>query len=54
MLRGVRLGGQMSPKLFTATIREVFKDKKGIGVDGEKLSGLRFTDDATLTTEGVS
>ena len=41
ILRGVRHGDPISPKLFTATIREVFKnahlEKKGINIDGEKL-----------------
>ena len=55
--RGVRQGDPISPKLFTATIQEVFKnaqlEEKGINIDGEKLSNLRFADDVALTTEDV-
>ena len=47
----------ISPKLFTATIQDVFKnaqlEDKGINIDGEKLSNLRFADDVALTTEEV-
>ena len=43
--RGMRQGDQISPKLFTATIREVFKHaqlrQKGININGEKLAGLQ-------------
>ena len=49
ILRGVRQGNPTSPKLFTATIQEVFKnaqlEEKGINIDGEKLLNLRFADD---------
>ena len=48
ILRGMRQGDQISPKLFTATIQEMFKnaqiEEKGINIDGEKLSNLRFAD----------
>ena len=41
ILRGVKQGDPISPKLFTATIHEVFKnahlEEKGINIDGEKL-----------------
>ena len=57
ILRGVRQGDPVSPKLFTATIQEVFKnaqfEEKGIHIDGEKLSNLSFTHDVALTTEDV-
>ena len=57
ILRGVRQGDPISPKLFTATIQEVFKnaqpEEKGINIDGEKLSNLRFADDVALTTGDV-
>ena len=55
--RGVRQGDPISPKLFAATIQEVFKnaqlEEKGINIDGEKLSNLRFADDVALTTEDM-
>ena len=56
-MRGVKQGDPISPKLFTATIQEVFKnaqlEEKGIDIEGEKLLDLRFADDVALTTEGV-
>ena len=52
-----RQGDPISPKLFAAAIQEVFKnaqlEEKGINIDGEKLSNLRFADDVALTTEDV-
>ena len=57
ILRGVRQGGPVSPKLFTATIQWVFKnaqlEEKGININGEKLSNLRFADGVDVTTEDV-
>ena len=57
ILRGVRQGDPISPKLFTATIQEVFKnvqlEEKGININGNKLSNLRFADDLALRTEDV-
>ena len=57
VLRDVRQGDPISPKLFTATIKEVFKnaqlEEKGINIGGEELSYLRFADDVALTTEAV-
>ena len=56
-LRAVRQGDPISPKFFTATIQKVFKNaqlaEKGIHIDGEKLSNLRFADDVALPTEDV-
>ena len=55
ILRGVRQGDPISPKLFAATIQGVFKnaqlEEKGINI--EKLLDLRFADDVALTTEDV-
>ena len=57
ILKSVKQADQISPKLFTVTIQEVFKnaqlEEKGINIDGEKLSNLRFADDVALTTEDV-
>ena len=40
ILRGVRKGDRISPKLFTVAIQEVFKnallEEKGIHIDGDK------------------
>ena len=53
----MRQGDPISPKLFTATIQEVFinaqLEEKGINTDGEKLSNLRFADDVAPTTEDL-
>ena len=49
--RGVRQGDTLSPKIFTATIEEVFKKSHlngGINIDGETLTDLRFADDVAL------
>ena len=53
--RGVRQGDTISPKLFTATLESIFRrlnwEKKGVKIDGEFLSNLRFADDIFLCTE---
>ena len=53
--RGVRQGDTMSPKLFTATLESIFRrlnwENKGVKIDGEFLSNLRFADDIFLCTE---
>ena len=53
--RGVRQGDTISPKLFTATLESIFRrlnlENKGMKIDGEFLSNLRFADDIFLCTE---
>ena len=53
--RGVRQGDTFSPKLFTATLESIFRklnwENKGVKIDGEFLSDLRFADDTFLCTE---
>ena len=52
ILRGVRQGDPMSPKLFTAALEEALRNidwsDKGILVDGEYLNHLRFADDILI------
>ena len=53
--RGVRQGDTISPKLFTATLESIFRrlnwENKGLKLDGEFLSNLRFADAIFLCTE---
>ena len=53
--RGVRQGDTISPKLFAATLESIFRrlnwENKGVKIDGEFLSNLRFVDDIFLCTE---
>ena len=53
--RGVRQGDTISPKLFTATLESIFRrlnwENKGVKIDGEFPSNLRFADDVFLCTE---
>lgn len=53
--RGVRQGDTISPKLFTACLQEIFRtldwEEKGININGEYLSNLRFADDIILVAE---
>ena len=53
--KGVRQGDTISPKLFTATLEDIFRnlewDNKGINVNGEYLSNLRFADDIVLFSD---
>ena len=47
----------MSPKVFTAAMEAIFKklplEERGVNIDGEKLTDLRFADDVALTTSTV-
>ena len=53
--RGVRQGNTISPKLFTATLESIIRrlnwENKGVKIDGEFLSNLRFADGIFLCTE---
>ncbi|XP_073960723.1 uncharacterized protein [Choristoneura fumiferana] len=55
--RGVRQGDTISPKLFNAALENIFRgldwSNKGLVVDGERLSHLRFADDIALITDNV-
>ena len=57
ILRGVSQEDPVSLKLFIATIQEVFEnaqlEERGINIDGEKLSDLRFAHGVAQATEGV-
>ena len=48
----------MSPKLFVATVEEIFKrlnwDNKGINVNGKKLNHLRFADDVVIISGDIA
>ena len=53
--REVRQGDTISPKLFTATLESIFRrlnwENKGVKIDREFLSNLRFAQDIFLCTE---
>ena len=53
--KGVRQGDTISPKLFTATLEDIFRslewDSKGININGEHLNNLRFADDIVLFSD---
>ena len=55
--RGVRQGDTISPKMFTVAMEEIFKklnlQERGLNIDGEKLTDLRFADDVALITSSV-
>ncbi|CAG9130127.1 unnamed protein product [Plutella xylostella] len=52
--KGVKQGDPLSPKLFTATLEEIFKGlavlwtDRGIDIGGRRLTNLRFADDIVL------
>ena len=55
--RGVRQGDVISPKLFTSALEDMFKTLdwkgKGININGEYISHLRFADDIVLMAESL-
>nr|XP_027217367.1 uncharacterized protein LOC113809892 [Penaeus vannamei] len=55
--KGVRQGDTTSPKLFTACLESVFQnldwETKGIKIDGEYLSHLRFADAIVLVANNL-
>ena len=52
---GIRQGDTVSPKLFTATLKGIFRrlnwENKGVKIDAEFLTIIRFADDIFLCTE---
>lgn len=55
--RGVRQGDTISPKLFNTLLEYMCKranlDEKGMNINGEQLSHLRFADDIVLITDRI-
>nr|ADI61810.1 endonuclease-reverse transcriptase [Bombyx mori] len=55
--RGVRQGDIISPKLFTNALEDVFKtldwNGRGININGEYISHLRFADDIVIMAESL-
>ncbi|PZC85214.1 hypothetical protein B5X24_HaOG202399 [Helicoverpa armigera] len=53
--RGVRQGDPISPKLFSAVLEMVFRNldwtNKGLNINGEYLTHLRFADDLIIFSE---
>jgi hypothetical protein len=56
--RGVRQGDSISPKLFTLALESVFQkvdlQEKGLKIDGQYLSHLRFADDIVLFSSDIN
>ena len=55
--KGVRQGDAFSPKLFTATLEDLFRifdeSNRGVSIDGNKLSNLRFAVDVTIIAQDL-
>ncbi len=55
--RGVRQGDTLSPNMFNSGLEQLFKrlnwQDKGININGEKLSNLRFADDIGLLSHSL-
>ena len=55
--RGVRQGDTISPKLFIAVLEYAMKslswENRGINIDGERLTHLRFADDIVLISDNI-
>lgn len=56
--RGVRQGDTISPKLFIATLENVFKElnwsNRGVNINGEYLNHLRFADDILIISNDAA
>ncbi|KAK6756167.1 hypothetical protein RB195_014513 [Necator americanus] len=56
--RGIRQGGTISPKIFTAILENAMRklewDDMGVKVDGRQLHHLRFADDIVLIIPSIS
>lgn len=55
IMRGVRQGDPISPKLFSAVLEIIFRNldwtNEGLNINGENLSHLRFADDLIIFSE---
>ena len=55
--KGVRQGDKISPKLFTATLEDLFRNfdwsSRGVSINGNTLSNLRFADDVTIIAQDL-
>ena len=55
--KGVRQGDTISPKLFTATLEDLFRNfdwsNCSVLINGTKLSNLRFADDVTIIAQDL-
>lgn len=56
--KGVRQGDTGSPKFFTACLESIFKtfdwSSKGININGENMSHLRFADDIVIISHNLN